>query len=288
MHFGNENYPQYTYIKHKDQKSSLEQSEVIYMKELLKFCPTIPEITQMPGNFCREFSSEENKDLILAPLPQCEAKTSFAQLMDLWRTIRSTHKKTNPTEGELDEYPNLVRRFLKLLNKEFSWFKPLPNTFHRLSHNFHFMTIDANSLGVKSLEGLEKGNFTTQVYDAHHTFKGSRKKANQGVFKLLRLKSSRLLRNYRRKPTSRVQHCTRCNRVGHNAKNKLCLAGTNVGGDQVEGGVQGHQEEAGVHGDQGGAGAQEQQVIVDDHDVSVSDSLADLEDLLDGSGDDLY
>ena len=43
-----------------------------------------------------------------------------------------------------------------------------------------------------------------------------------------------------------------------------------------------------MHGDQGGAGAQEQQVIVDDHDVSASDSLADLEDLLDGSGDDLY
>ena len=93
------------------------------------------------------------------------------------------------------------------------------------SHNFFFMTVDGNSLGTKSLEGLEKGNFTTQVMDAHHTYKGSRKKANKGVFKLLRLKSSRLLREYRRKPPARVQRYSRCHKIGHNAKNKACSAG---------------------------------------------------------------
>ena len=62
------------------------------------------------------------------------------------------------------------------LDRQSNWFKPFPNQFHRLSHNFFFMTVDNNSLGVKSLEGLEKGNFTTQVMDAHHTYKGSRKR----------------------------------------------------------------------------------------------------------------
>ena len=70
--------------------------------------------------------------------------------------------------------------------------------------------------------------------DAHHTYKGDRKKANKGVFKLLRLKSNRLLRNYRKKPPTRIQRCSRCHRVGHNAMNKLCSAGLNVTGDHVE------------------------------------------------------
>ena len=108
------------------------------------------------------------------------------------------------------------------------------------------MTVDGNSLGVKSLEGLEKGNYTTQVMDAHHTYKGDRKKANRGVFKLLRLKSNRLLRSYRKKPPTRVQRCSRCHRVGHNALSKLCSAGLIQEGDHVED----------VHGDVfGGAAA---------------------------------
>ena len=108
------------------------------------------------------------------------------------------------------------------------------------------MTLDGNSLGVKSLEGLEKGNYTTQVMDAHHTFKGDRKKANIGVFKLLRLKSNRLLRSYRKKPPTRVQRCSSCHRVGHNALSKLCSAGLIQEGDHVED----------VHGDVfGGAAA---------------------------------
>ena len=100
--------------------------------------------------------------------------------MQLWRDIRRIHKMTSPAATDVDDYPNLVRRFLKLLEKEFHWFKPFPNQFHRLTHNFYFVTVDGNSLGVKSLEGLEKGNFTTQVMDAHHTYMGNRKKANRG------------------------------------------------------------------------------------------------------------
>ena len=54
LHFGKHPYPKYTYVKKKDQKLVLEQSESVYMNKLLKFCPTIPDITQMPGNFCRK------------------------------------------------------------------------------------------------------------------------------------------------------------------------------------------------------------------------------------------
>ena len=283
LHFGNEPYPVYTYVKKKDQKLVLEQSESVYMNKLLRFCPTIPEITQMPGNFCREYSAEENSELILESLPDCTAKTHFTTLMKIWRELRSTHKKTNPSEQAIDEYPNLVRRFFQLLDRQFPWFKPFPNQFHRLSHNFYFMTVDNNSLGVKSLEGLEKGNFTTQVMDAHQTYKGNRKRANAGVFKLLRLKSSRLLRSYRRKPATRVQKCTSCGRMGHNSRSKMCPAKLPVeaaGPAQVDEGDVGRHEEVGDH-DHGGGDDEESQ---DDG----NESVLNLEDLLRDSDDDLF
>ena len=94
--------------------------------------------------------------------------------------LRSIQKKIKPTDEEIDEYPNLVRRFYQLLDRKFSWFKPFPNQFHRLAHNSYFMTNDRNSLGVKSLEGLEKGNFTTKVMDSHHTYKGTGRRPTRG------------------------------------------------------------------------------------------------------------
>ena len=144
LHFGNDQFPTYTYVKTNAQKSDLEQSESLYLKSLLKFCPTIPDLTQMPGNFFRKFSSEENKDLILKPLPECEAKHKFAAVMDLWRRIRRTHKSSNPTAAAVDDYPNLVKQFLTLLDKDFPWFKPLPNQFHRLTHSSYFLNNDRN------------------------------------------------------------------------------------------------------------------------------------------------
>ena len=85
------------------------------------------------------------------------------------------------------------------------------------------MKNDRNSLGVKSLEGLEKGNFNTQIFDQFHTYKGDRKKANRGVFKLLRLKSNRTLRAFQPR-NKRIQSCSRCKRTGHNASNRSCPA----------------------------------------------------------------
>ena len=49
------------------------------------------------------------------------------------------------------------------------------------------------------------------------------------------MKSNRLLRSYRKKPPTRVQHCSRCYRVGHNALSKLCSSGLTQQGDQGEG-----------------------------------------------------
>ena len=281
MYFGEDTYPQYTYIKHKDKKVELEQSEALYMTQLLKFIPTLPSVTQMPGNFCRGFSDEKNKELILEPLHECHAKTQFTELMILWRSLRSIHKKSNPSEDEVENYPNLVRKFLKLLDKEFPWFKPLPNQFHRLNHNFHFMVNDRNSLGRKSLEGLEQGNYTTQLMDAHQTFKGDRKKANRGVFKLLRLKSSRSLRKYRRRPATRIQRCSRCKQIGHNATSKRCV--WMAGGGQALHVQDNPVEDAAI---QDAEVLDDTFVVQDEIDVSLN--VSNLDDLLNSSDDELF
>ena len=148
--------------------------------------------------------------------------------MDLWRRIRRTHKSSNPTTAVVDDYPNLVKQFLTLLDKDFPWFKPLPNQFHRLTHCSYFMNNDRNALGVKSLEGLEKGNYTTKIFDSFYTYKGDREKANRR-FKLLRIKSNRLLRNFKMK-TKRMQRCSKCKQVGHNASNKRCPSNVDLSG----------------------------------------------------------
>ena len=119
--------------------------------------------------------------------------------------------------------------------------------------------------------------------DAHHTYKGDRKKANRGVFKLLRLKSSRQLRKFRRKPAVRKQHCSRCHKVGHNSLNKLCAAEAareitgDIAGEEVEG--------VGV----GVADLLDENIVAGlSLDDTVDDSVVDPDDLLGDSDDDLY
>ena len=87
---------------------------------------------------------------------------------------------------------------------------------------------------MKSLEGLERGNFTTKYYDNFHTYKGDRQKANKGVFKLLRLKSNRLLRKFQSRH-KRVQRCSKCKTLGHNSTNKGCPAKIDLS-DMIEDG----------------------------------------------------
>ena len=64
--------------------------------------------------------------------------------------------------------------------------------------------------------------FTTKIFDSFHTYKGDRKKANRGVFKLLRLKSNRTLRNFKARINKRIQRCSKCKTIGHNKTNKMC------------------------------------------------------------------
>lgn len=60
---------------------------------------------------------------------------------------------------------------------------------------------------------------------------------------------SRLLRSYRRKPPTRLQCCSRCHKIGHNARSKLCSAEHSVPGGnerhEVGGGHVGDVEQAG-------------------------------------------
>ena len=63
--------------------------------------------------------------------------------------------------------------------------------------------------------------FLQKNYDDHHTFRGNRKAANLGVFKLLRLRGSRILRRYQIKET-RSQRCSVCKEPGHNMLSKEC------------------------------------------------------------------
>ena len=41
---------------------------------------------------------------------------------------------------------------------------------------------------------------------------------------MLRLKSNRILRNFKSKTNKRIQRCSKCKRIGHNKTNKNCPA----------------------------------------------------------------
>ena len=83
------------------------------------------------------------------------------------------------------------------------------------------------------------------------------------MFKLLRLKSSRLLRSYRGRPPTRIQKCSRCRQVGHNALSKSCPGRVLAPG--------------------------EAKAVPQDGDRGVlDDSFFDFDDLLGESGDELF
>ena len=92
------------------------------------------------------------------------------------------------------------------------------------------------------------------------------------MFKLLRLKSSRLLRSYRRRPPTRVQKCSQCKQVGHNSQSKSC-----------PGRVLAQVEVATDYEDHVTA-----EVFQDGDQEALDDSLFDVDDLLGGSGDELF
>ena len=75
--FGSDVNPKFSYEKSELKKQAMEESEADYFEKIRRFCPTMPDLTQMPGNFCRQYCSDENKENILTPLPDCAEKISF-------------------------------------------------------------------------------------------------------------------------------------------------------------------------------------------------------------------
>ena len=144
------------------EKKEMESSEALYHKILRRKVTTLPEMTQCPGNFYREFMAEENKNFVAEPLPKIPETDTWKAVMELWRKMRAIHKSSNdPTDDEISEYKSLVIEFQKKLFS-FEWV-PVANQIHRISHIAFFMlNKKIRSVGAYSLEGLEHGNFSTK------------------------------------------------------------------------------------------------------------------------------
>ena len=119
---------------------------------------TLPELTQFPGNFSREYCTDENKDIISDPLPKCPEKKTWMRLMTLWRCMRSILKSNaDPSLQSIELFKLMVTEFQEKLYS-LKWV-PAANQVHRLSHVAFFMqSRELNSIGAMSLEGLEHGN----------------------------------------------------------------------------------------------------------------------------------
>ena len=144
------------------EKKEMESSEALYHKILRRNITTLPEMTQCPGNFYREFMAEENTNFVAEPLPSITETEKWKTVMELWRKMRAIHKSSNdPTDAEISEYKLLAIEFQKTLFS-FKWV-PVANQIHRISHIAFFMQNKIiGSLGAYSLEGLEHGNFSTK------------------------------------------------------------------------------------------------------------------------------
>ena len=113
--------------------------------------------------------------------------------------------------------------FQKILGNELEWVVCANQTHRGPGHNLVFIeNCPDYGLAASSLEGLESSNFSSKYLDDHYTFRGNRKAANRGVFKLLRLRGSRTLRKYIKNTKVGSQKCSVCSEKGHNKKSKLC------------------------------------------------------------------
>ena len=113
----------------------------------------MPEITQNPGNFAREYCDEKNAAFIREPLPHIPDTETWAECMSLWRRMREIHKSNSDhTDEQVEVYIELVKEFPENL---FSLKRvPVANQVHRLSHLAYFMkNKPIRSIGAYSLEG---------------------------------------------------------------------------------------------------------------------------------------
>ena len=224
-HFGSKKNPTFHYEKTELLKKDLEKSEAKYFTKLRERIVTLPELTQFPGNFAREFCADENKNFIIDPLPDCPEKNTWQRLMTLWRSMRSIHKSNeNPTLENIELFKLMVVEFQELIYS-FKWVPPA-NQVHRLSHVAFFMqSRELSSVGAMSLEGLEHGNWTTKYFESTRVWKGDSKEGNKQLFRLLRLRGSptmkraaMLLEGAKKKEGK----CSKCHQVGHRKNNKIC------------------------------------------------------------------
>ena len=112
----------------------------------------MPEHTQNPGNFRREFCSDENAEFIAGPLPDIPDTTVWKELMALWRKMRAVHKSSHdPSDDEIKQYENWVVAFQEKIFGQ-KWV-PIANQIHRLTHMVAFMkNKSVRSIGAYSLE----------------------------------------------------------------------------------------------------------------------------------------
>ena len=224
-HFGSEENPTFQYEKTELHKKAIERSEAKYFSILREKITTLPELTQFPGNFAREFCALENAQFISDPLPKCPAKLIWVRLMQLWRCMRQIHKSnTDPSLQAIEMFKVMVIEFQEKLYS-FLWVPPA-NQVHRLSHLAFFMqSRELSSIGAFSLEGLEHGNFSTKLFESTRVWKGNSKEGNKQLFRILRLKGSptlkraaKILEGKKRKPDK----CSRCGQTGHKKNMTMC------------------------------------------------------------------
>ena len=104
-----------------------------------------------------------------------------------------------------------------------------PNQIIRATHHNGVFLNDpegTGSIGQYSTEPLEGSNKWVKMFNDHQTWRGDRKKALKGIFKLRRLKSSYRLKKALPDNEKRIYHCTVCGQEDHNKTNKVMCPGT--------------------------------------------------------------
>jgi hypothetical protein len=254
-----------TYVKSDEDKKEMESSEALYHKKLRERIATLPELTQNPGNFAREYCKEENADFIKEPLPDINDTHVWSELMILWRLMRSVHKSNvDPTDEDVARFIHWAEKFQELFFS-LKWV-PAANQIHRLSHIAFFMQSRVfKSIGAFSLEGLEHGNFSAKDGEQRRIWKGDTKQGNLQLFRLLRFQSSptlvKAMENIemeKRKPMK----CSKCGQLGHRRTSKKCSL--------FNDGTVDDEENEPVEGDD-----LQEELVFDDHEVDQSEDEDD-------------
>ena len=222
--FGGDQDPDFHWEKSAAVKERIQQAEVKYAKKLKSAITSLPSLNQMPGNFGRSYIAQENRSAVLNPLPVCDEKQIFSDVLDLWEKMCIIHCKTSPTPQDRCDYDKLASNIQTKIST-LKWIKRWPNQFIRACHHNGIFLNDpegTGSIGPHSTEPLESGNHWIKMYDDGHTFRGDRAAALKGVFKLRRLKSSARLQKFFPKHDKQIQKCSICQNPGHNSRNRDC------------------------------------------------------------------